>query len=393
MNVVRSRRTWGSVRKLPSQRYQAAYVGPDLARYNAPSTFASRVEAEAWLMRIRDAIADGSWGAETDTVDPPVPRAVTVGEYAEAWLAGRDLKPRTRQHYRQILDPRILPTFGPRRLADVTPAQVRLWHAGLDVGKPTIRAHAYALLRTIFTTAVADDLIAANPCRVRAAGTSHRARAIRPATLAELEAATAAMPERLRAMVLLAAWCAMRFGELAELRRRDIDLQRGVIRIRRGVTRVGSEIVIGSPKCTAGTRDVAIPPHLVPMLAAHLHDFTAPGPDALLFPAADGRQISPNSLYRWWFRARKEAGRPDLRFHDLRHTGAVLAASTGATLAELMARLGHSTPSAAMRYQHAAKDRDRAIAEALSALVSESTTSREPLSAVVGVHRQTRVSR
>ena len=63
-----------------------------------------------------------------------------------------------------------------------------------------------------------------------------------------------------------------------------------------------------------------------------------------------------------------KAGRPDLRFHDLRHTGAVLAAQTGATLAELMGRLGHSTPGAAMRYQHAAADRDKAIAEALSRL-------------------------
>jgi integrase len=80
--------------------------------------------------------------------------------------------------------------------------------------------------------------------------------------------------------------------------------------------------------------------------------------------------MSPNSLYWHYYPARQAAGRPDLRFHDLRHTGAVLAASTGATLAELMARLGHSTPSAAMKYQHAAADRDRVIADALSALVA-----------------------
>lgn len=74
--------------------------------------------------------------------------------------------------------------------------------------------------------------------------------------------------------------------------------------------------------------------------------------------------------------ARCVAGRPDPRWHDLRHTGAVLAASTGATLAELMARLGHSTPSAALRYQHAAAGRDAEIAEALSLLVAE--TESEP---------------
>jgi integrase len=71
---------------------------------------------------------------------------------------------------------------------------------------------------------------------------------------------------------------------------------------------------------------------------------------------------------RGYYSARVAAGRPDLRFHDLRHTGAVLAATTGATVAELMARLGHSTAGAAMRYQHAAQDRDRIIAQRLSDL-------------------------
>jgi integrase len=79
--------------------------------------------------------------------------------------------------------------------------------------------------------------------------------------------------------------------------------------------------------------------------------------------------MAPSSLYKVFYPARAKAGRPDLRFHDLRHTGAVLAASTGATLAELMARLGHTTAGAAMRYQHASQDRDQAIAKALSAMV------------------------
>ena len=78
--------------------------------------------------------------------------------------------------------------------------------------------------------------------------------------------------------------------------------------------------------------------------------------------------MGPSTLQHHWYRARKAAGRPDLRFHDLRHTGAVLAAATGASLAELMARLGHSTPQAAMRYQHAAAGRDREIAAMLSKL-------------------------
>ena len=82
--------------------------------------------------------------------------------------------------------------------------------------------------------------------------------------------------------------------------------------------------------------------------------------------------VHRGSLYKVFYPAREKAGRPDLRWHDLRHTGAVLAAQTGATLAELMGRLGHSTPQAALRYQHAAAGRDAQIAAALSALATGS---------------------
>ena len=100
----------------------------------------------------------------------------------------------------------------------------------------------------------------------------------------------------------------------------------------------------------------------------HLSDHVGGGAEALLFPAAHGGHMAPATLYRHFYKARAAAGRPDLHFHALRHTGATLAAQSGATLAELMARLGHSTPAAAMRYQHTAQGRDRAIAEALSRL-------------------------
>jgi integrase len=174
-------------------------------------------------------------------------------------------------------------------------------------------------------------------------------------------------------MILLAAWCALRFGELTELRRKDIDVETGgVIRVERGVVRTDDGFKSTTPKSrSAGKRDVNIPPHLLPVLKAHLVDHVAPGPDALLFPAIGGGHLAPSTLYRRFYTARDAAGRPDLRFHDLRHSGAVLAASTGATLAELMARLGHSTPAAALRYQHAAQGADKRIAEALSKLIGD----------------------
>src|SRR6202012_5548191 len=102
----------------------------------------------------------------------------------------------------------------------------------------------------------------------------------------------------------------------------------------------------------------------------HLERFVGSDKEDLLFPAAHGGHLPPATLYRQFYKARSKANRDDLRWHDLRHSGAVLAAATGATLAELMARLGHSTPAAAMRYQHAAQGRDRQIAGLLSKIAN-----------------------
>jgi integrase len=121
--------------------------------------------------------------------------------------------------------------------------------------------------------------------------------------------------------------------------------------------------------CRSSPWHVAIPPHIIPAVKEHLSKHVGKQRDSLLFPARNGGHIQPSTFQRHFYRGRDKARRPDLRLHDCRHTGAVLAAQTGATLAELMARLGHSTPQAAMRYQHAAQGRDKAIAEALSKMV------------------------
>jgi integrase len=170
-------------------------------------------------------------------------------------------------------------------------------------------------------------------------------------------------------MVELATWCALRFGEVTELRRGDLDLKNGRLHVRRAVAWVRGKPVVGTPKSSAGIRDVAIPPHLIPAVRKHLADHVEWGKDALLFPAVRaGGHVSHGTLHEMWVKARKAAGRDDLRFHDLRHTGAVLAAQQGATIAELMARLGHTTPQMAIKYQHASQDRDAEIARRLSAL-------------------------
>jgi integrase len=355
------------VRKLPSGRWQARYVGPDGVTHRAPTTFRTKGDAQTWLSTRRADITRETWLPEATK------GALTVAQLAGRWLAlprARPLKPRTVAHYRALLDRFILPSLGGVKVRALTPEMVEDWHASLDPGTPTYRAHAYSLLRTLMGWAVEKRHATANPCQIRGAGNVKRRRNVRPATLEELSTVVEAMPTKYRPMTLLAAWGALRFGELTELRRRDLDLEHGIVRVRRGVVRADGQVIVGDPKSEAGSRDVAIPPHLVPALAAHMDKMTDHSPGALLFPAADGvSHLAPSTLYSSFYRARDVAGRPDLRWHDLRHTGAVLAAQTGATLAELMGRLGHSTPGAALRYQLAAQGRDAEIARRLSEMV------------------------
>jgi integrase len=370
----RKRRSFGKIRRLPSGRYQASHIGPDGRRHTAPHTFSARKDAEAWLAEAQTDITREQWHR------PEPPRqAVTFAAYAASWLATRKLTPRTRDEYRKLLAGHLEPAFGRLALDEITVPVVRDWYASLATG-PTRKAHAYGLLHAILATAVTDDAVPANPCRIRGATQVKRARKIRPASLPELAAIAEAMRPAYRAMVLTSAWCGLRFGELAELRRDDVDLARGVVHVRRGVTHVaGAPPLVGPPKSAAGVRDVAIPPHLVPVLAAHLAEHAAPGQDALLFVSPSGTHLRSDSrMHREFRAAAAAAGRPDLTFHGLRHTGATLAAATGATLAELMARLGHSTPNAAMLYQHATSDRDRAIAEALSEFAAGNVVKLRP---------------
>lgn len=382
------KRTFGTVQRLPSGNYRATFRH-DGGRHSAPTTFEDKDTALLWLRNERRAIEDDPlhW-------TPPAQRAkaaegarkrrgVTFGDYAESWLTGRrvkgkELSPRTRAHYRRLLDEHLLPTFGNVTLVSIEPEDVDAWHALTLPHAPTMRAHAYSLLRTILGTATDRRLIASNPAKIRGAGNVDRVHKVEPATVEELVVIVEHMPQRHRLMVLLAAWCALRFGELAELRRSDVLTKKGVIRVRRGVVRADGEVTVKGPKSAAGSRDVHIPPHLMPMIREHLLQHTADGSSGLLFPAATGGHLNPSTFYgkastakkkgHGYYHARDKAGRPDLRFHDLRHTGAVMAAKTGAPLADLMARLGHSTTGAAMRYQHAAAERDAEIARKLSDL-------------------------
>jgi integrase len=347
--------------------YRARVTRPNGKRI--VKSFQTKADAQAWVNARLVENNDGTW--QKVFADATV--TTTFAEFSERWLAnrkvkGRAIKPRTRSGYRDLLDRFILPEFGKRPVHLIDREAVEKWYDKTAVDTPTYRARAYSLLRTILHAAVEDGHLAINPARIRGAGQTERKHVVQPASLDELDALTEAMPPRYQLLIQLAAWCALRFGELTELRRADVDTRDGVLRVRRAVSLVDGKFVVGTPKSHAGERDVVIPPHLMPVVREHLLAHTAPGPDGLLFPARGNatEHLRQSSLARVFYPARQKAGRPDLRFHDLRHTGAVFAAMAGATLAELMGRLGHSTSQAALRYQHAAEGRDAVIAARLS---------------------------
>lgn len=363
----KSKRGFGEVSALPSGRYRARYTGPDGGRYSAPNTFVATIDAEGWLFEQERLISRGDWR-------PParqVRRApVLVGEYAAQVVARRRLRPATVALYEKLLRLEILPTWAPRRLDDVTPAEVASWYSGM-AATPTQQANAYGLLKSIFKDAVEEGLVETNPCRVKGGAQKERARDVEVLTVEQLTAYLAAVPERRRIPLLLAGWCGLRSGEVRGLRLRDLDLENGVVHVRQAVVRLKGRLIIGPPKTRAGVRSVAIPPHLLPALREWLMKEPSRGPHELLFTQADGRSPLDESVLRAAHNVGKEAvGLPGLTVHGLRHTSATMAAQLGATVAELQARIGHSTPTMAMRYQHVAAHRDALLAARISALAT-----------------------
>jgi integrase len=364
------RRGFGSIRKRAG-RYEVRYTDPNGIRRAIPGTFATRLAAEGALVDVRRKIDDERW-SESDTRKPDL---IKFAEYAQQYLAtrvvaGRPLRERTVEHYQDLLDRFIYPTLGRRPVVALTSADIRLWYGQLNPDLPTQRAHAYGLVSSILNTAVADGIIPASPARIRGAATVRPAKTVRVASPRELAALANAMPADLRMAVLLAGWCALRSGELVELRRRDIDLTAETISITRAAYRVGGQFKVGDPKTDAGIRTVGIPPHIMEDLQDHLDRFVDEDEDAQLFvPEQGGSHIQPSVMRARLETAKKEIGYTGtLSWHGLRHTGLTLAAQTGATIAELMARGGHTTPGAAIRYQHAVAGRDRELAAKLSKL-------------------------
>jgi integrase len=265
----------------------------------------------------------------------------------------------------------IAPYLGGVPLGRLDTPLVREWRAKLlSQGiSPGMAAKAYRLLRAILWTAVREDgLLTKNPCRIP--GADKEAPAERPhLTLAQVTQLADAIPKRYHLMILVTALASLRFGEVTALQRSDVDLQSATVAILHQFVEIrGEGLVLGPPKSRAGVRLIAVPTELVPLLESHLGGFVGPSGSAFLFTTTNGSPVRRGSFNKLvdWRGAVQSIGVPRLHFHDLRHTGNMLAAGSRATTRDLMSRIGHDSMAAALIYQHASREADRSIASHLN---------------------------
>jgi integrase len=372
-----TRGSWGTTEQLPSGRYRARYVGPDGLKHAAPVTFTAKVDAESWLALQRVQIVSGTWTPSTPaaTHEAQGGRAQRFEDFAHGWIAtrisprtGRKLAPTTRAEYERKLASEDFDSLRELPLASITPRVIQEWYGPIsDSGRLTSAARAYQFVHAVLAAAVKEGVLDRNPAAIEGASIASTEKAVQMPTDAELLMIEASMPEGWRAMATIAAWGGLRFGELTELRRKDVttDGEHVVLSVARGVTYVGGRFVVGRTKSKSGVRRVILTGQDAAVVTDHLDRFTAAGDEALLFPDPDrpNEHLRQSTHYRTWDKVRRAAGRPDMPWHALRHHFGTKVAEHGGTVADVQAALGDSTYAAAMRYVDTAADRLVLIAE------------------------------
>jgi integrase len=362
------RRRFGNIRRLPSGRFQASYLDPDGVRRPAGETFATKRAAGEWLSTKETEILRGEW------LNPDNQRE-TLAEFGERWIKERPgLRPRTVDLYRSLFTLHVKPALGGTAIGDLDPGRIRTWRSGLlESGTSTIvTAKAYRLLRAILMTAVDDGILPRNPCRIRGAGSEMSAE--RPVlTVAQVFDLAGRLPEPFGLMALVATFGSLRWGEVTALRRRDVETTTGAVRIATAFVRSYSgPIMRGAPKSRAGDRWIVLPRPIMDLVAEHLRRRDGQGPDSLIFTGDKGGPLQRNNFNKRvaWSEHVTAIGVEGLHFHDLRHTGNTLASASGASLRDLMARMGHDSMRAALIYQHRTQGADGKIAAAMEELIS-----------------------
>jgi integrase len=322
--------------------------------------------ARRYRARLEGDLAAGTW------IDPALAR-VSVAEWAAEWRTTVvDVRPSSLARLEGTVRTHVLPEWGDTALSGVSNADVRAWAArlyGHGYSPSTVRKAVFAL-RRILDAAVADRRLTHNaaenvPMPVEEPGEQ------RYLTAEQVERVANSIEPRFRAMVLVAAYGGLRFGELSALRRSRVDVLRGRVQVAETLVQVGADLSFGPPKTRKGRRTVPLPRRVMDELADHLDAYVPATTEAVVFTGVFGQPLRREWFRRtWWLPAVAAAGLDRLRFHDLRHTYVSLLIRAGANPKEVSTWAGHSTVAFTLdRYGHLYDDADDSMPDRLDALL------------------------
>jgi integrase len=357
-----SKRGLGSIRKLPSGRYQVRYTDPNGIRRTARTTFNVKSQAEFELSRIRGAVESGTWHVdETTQAGDLNPKTLTLSELAKHWRSqqvnakGQPLSPNTLREYERLIESTLSKLAG-KPIRTITRQQIETWRAPEIKRAPNQTSKAYKHLKTLMIWAHKRNWIASNPCDIERATAYTPSEPQAPDTK-QVQIMIDNSPETFKTILALAAYGGLRKGEILELRRKDISVVKDGaehwirVNVSRGVIWDQGKAIVRKPKTEAGIRSLLLPLGVSDLISAHLKQ-TSIDPEALLFPRSESGNdhMGEYQINPYWHKVRALAGYTG-RFHALRTYAATEYAKLNPTNQELMDRFGHRDIKTAMRYQ------------------------------------------
>lgn len=355
-----TRRGLGSIRKLPSGRYQVRFTDPQGIRRTARTTFHTKAAAEFQLTTIRGEIESGTWHIDhTPQAGDLDPKTLTLRDLAAHWRSqqvsskGLPLSPNTLNEYQRLIE-RVLAAFADQPIRQITRQHIEQWRAPEIKRAPNQAVKAYKHLKTLMTWAHKRSWIATNPCDIER-GSAYTPTEPPAPTKEQVQIMLENSTGDFQAILALAAFGGLRKGEIFELRRKDFEIvedqgERWLrVNISRGVIWNQGVQEVRRPKTEAGIRSLLLPLAASELLIKYLTRVPI-NPEALLFAKADNKHWGEYELNPIWRKVRAVANYPG-RFHSLRTFAATEFAKANPTNQELMDRFGHRDIKTAMRYQ------------------------------------------
>jgi len=362
-----ARSSWGTIRKLPSKRFQASYLGPDHKRHTAPTTFTTKTQARLWLDEQRLAIEKGTWKQIQVAQSAPE----TLKSYAESHIRlqtnsrGQNIRKNTKDTYTRLLALHLT-EFHDLPLDKISKRQVdEWWHKKVKLGIFTTASKAYKLLHSVLKRAVADGLIDENPCQIRGAQSLTTGKKKQIPTPQEVGQLINNIDPKYQLVLILMSYGGLRFSEATALTVKDLKIvgkdpnKHIEVQINKAVTESNGVFTVAEPKSKASKRTIALPEQFTPLLAKLLLARKLSSESQLLVEAPKGGYLRNSVFRKALASACKRTGLSRIRIsaHCFRHFAATTYLEAGASIADLQSWLGDSTQSAALGYVHATKDK------------------------------------